>query len=206
MGRLKKNNRAFDTEQLLQTALTNRADLAAAMKNTEVAQKALKVIKRERSPDIDLAVGYNFNTEVRNEIAPAPKFNGITVGLSVSLKFSNLNRGAVKAAEYRMQQAEINYRQAELEVQTSVMQSLRRYLSLQEQVKQYDESLLGNAKLVIEGKIYSYDRGETSLLEVLDAQRTYDELRASYIETLFSCAAALIELERNAGIWNIVIE
>ncbi|KAA6325643.1 Cobalt-zinc-cadmium resistance protein CzcC [termite gut metagenome] len=206
VGRLKMNNRAFDTGQLLQTALTNRSDLAAAMKNTEVAQKALKVVKRERNPDIDWAVGYNFNTEVRNEIAPAPKFNGITVGLSVPLKFSSLNRGAVRAAEYRMQQAEINYRQAELEVQTSVMQSLRRYLSLQEQVKQYDEGLLENAKLVIEGKIYSYDRGETSLLEVLDAQRTYDELHASYIETLFSCAAALIELERNAGIWDIIVE
>jgi cobalt-zinc-cadmium efflux system outer membrane protein len=105
-----------------------------------------------------------------------------------------------------MRQAEINYRQAELEVQTSVMQSLRRYLSLQEQVKQYDEGLLENAKLVIEGKIYSYDRGEISLLEVLDARRTYDELHASYIETLFSYAAALIELERNAGIWDIVVE
>ncbi|KAA6309794.1 Cobalt-zinc-cadmium resistance protein CzcC, partial [termite gut metagenome] len=191
---------------LLQTALTNRADLAAAMQNTEVAQKALKVVKRERKPDIDWAVGYNFNTEVRNEIAPAPKFNGITVGLSVPLKFSNLNRGAVRAAEYRMQQAEINYLQAELEVQTSVMQSLRRYVSLQEQVKQYDEGLLENATLVIQGKIYSYDRGEISLLEVLDARRTHDELHASYIETLFGCAAALIELERNAGIWDIVIE
>ncbi|KAA6324770.1 Cobalt-zinc-cadmium resistance protein CzcC [termite gut metagenome] len=206
VGKLKMNNRAFDTGHLLQTALTNRADLAAAMQNTDVAQKALKVVKRERKPDIDWAVGYNFNTEVRNEIAPAPKFNGITVGLSVPLKFSNLNRGAVRAAEYRMQQAEINYLQAELEVQTSVMQSLRRYVSLQEQVKQYDEGLLENAKLVIQGKIYSYDRGEISLLEVLDARRTHDELHASYIETLFGCAAALIELERNAGIWDIVIE
>ncbi|KAA6305952.1 Cobalt-zinc-cadmium resistance protein CzcC, partial [termite gut metagenome] len=55
VGKLKMNNRAFDTGELLQTALTNRADLAAAMQNTEVAQKALKVVKRERKPDIDWA-------------------------------------------------------------------------------------------------------------------------------------------------------
>lgn len=56
------------------------------------------------------------------------------------------------------------------------------------------------------GKIYSYDRGETSLLEVLNAQRTYDEVRILYIETLYNYAASLVELETSAGIWDIAVE
>lgn len=52
-------------------------------------------------------------------------------------------------------------------------------------------------------KIYSYNRGEVSLLEILNAQRTYDEVQAQYIETLFNYNAALVELERNCGIWDI---
>jgi cobalt-zinc-cadmium efflux system outer membrane protein len=142
---------------------------------------------------------------VRNEIAPAPKFNGITLGVTLPLKFSSFNKGAVQSAEFRIRQAEINYRQAELEVQSSVMQSFRQYSSLLEQIKQYDKELLQNARLIIDGKIYSYNRGETSLLEVLDAQRTYNELHTSYIETLYNCVASLIELERNAGIWDIMV-
>ena len=202
-GTLAIPERIFDTEELLQTALANRADLAAAMKNADVARKALIVSKRERNMDFDLALGYNYNTEVRNDIAPAPQFNGITLGVAIPLKFSNINKGSVLAAGQRAQQAELNYRQAELEVQTSVIQSLRQYKSMLEQVKNFENSLLQDAKSVIDGKIYSYERGETSLLEVLDAQRTYDDLQATYIETLYHCAAALVELERNAGIWDI---
>ncbi|MDR0699181.1 MAG: TolC family protein [Tannerella sp.] len=200
---LMKKERTFDSGKLLQTALENRADLAAAMKNVEVAGKTLKVTQRERNMDFDLVLGYNYNTEVRNEIAPAPRFNGVTVGISIPLKFSNTNKGAVQVAGFRKRQAELNYRQAELEVQTSVMQSLRLYLSSLEQVKRYEDGLLEDAQSVLEGKIYSYERGETSRLEALIAQQTYDELRAAYIEALFNSVAALIDLERNAGIWDI---
>ena len=201
-GTLTMFERIFNTEELLQTALNNRADLVAAMKNVDVARKALKVSKRERNMDFDLALGYNYNTEVRNEIAPAPKFNGVTLGVAVPLKISNINKGAVRAAEYRAQQAELNYQQAELEVQASVIQSLRKYKSMLEQVRNFENGLLRDAKSVIDGKIYSYERGETSLLEVLNAQRTYDEMQASYIETLYLQVESLVELERNAGIWG----
>ncbi|MDR3094833.1 MAG: TolC family protein [Bacteroidales bacterium] len=204
-GTLYLAERVFDADNLLTMALENRADLAAALKNADVARKALTVAQRERGTDFDLAVGYNYNTEVRNEIAPAPKFNGITVGISIPLKLSNLNRGALHTAELQAQQAEINYRQAELEVQNSVMQSVRKYLSLSEQVGRYNNGLLANAQSVVDGKMYAYDRGETSLLEVLNARRTYDDLRTTYIETLYNQAAALVELERNVGIWDITL-
>ena len=202
-GSLRLSERIFHTEDLLQTALHNRADLAAAMKNIDVARKALKVAKRERNMEFDLALGYNHNTEVRNEMAPAPMFNGVTLGVAIPLKFSNMNRGAVHAAGHRAQQAELNYQQAELEVQASVIQSLRKYKAALEQVQSFDNGLLQDAKSVMEGKIYSYERGESSLLEVLDAQRTHDELQAAYIEALYRCVVALVELERNSGVWDI---
>ena len=198
--------RNFNMEELLQTALHNRTDLAAAMKNTDVARKALKVAKAERNMDFDVALGYNYNTEVRNDIAPAPEFNGVTLGVAIPLMFSNFNKGTVLAAEHRAQQAELYYRQAELEVQTSVIQSLRKYTSMVEQVKNFDNGLLQSAKSVLDGKMYSYERGETSLLEVLNAQNTYHDLQTNYIETLYNCAVSLIELERNAGIWDIIVQ
>jgi cobalt-zinc-cadmium efflux system outer membrane protein len=86
------------------------------------------------------------------------------------------------------------------------MQSLRQYLSFLEQVKRYENGMLDKANSVLNGKIYSYERGETSRMEVLLAQQTYDELRTAYIETVFNSVAALIELEKSAGIWDITIE
>ncbi|MEG1622064.1 MAG: TolC family protein [Alistipes sp.] len=195
--------RHFSCGDLLSVALDNRSDLVAAMKNVSVAEKALKLAHRERNMDFDLTLGYNYNTEVRNTLAPAPKFSGVTIGLSIPLKFSNFNKGTIQAAEQRASQAENYYRQAQLEVQTEVFQNYQSYLSFCAQVAQFNQGMLDKAKAVIEGKIYSYNRGETSLLEVLNAQRTYNEVRAVYIETLFNHSVSLITLERSAGIWDI---
>ena len=129
----------------------------------------------------------------------------MTAGIAVPLKFSNFNKGTVRAARYREQQAEAQYKQALLQVQTEVMQAYRNYQSFAEQVNHYEDGLLRQAREVMDGKIYSYNRGEVSLLEVLDAQRTYDEVQAQYIETLFNYSSALVELERSTGIWDIEI-
>ena len=63
--------------------------------------------------------------------------------------------------------------------------------------------MLEEAKQVYEGIKYSYQRGASSLLEVLDAQRTYNETQQAYAETLFGYASALVELENAVGIWDI---
>lgn len=205
IGELDIAARNFSQAELLTLALDNRSDLMAALKNVDVAQKALKLTRRERNIDLDVALGYNYNTQVRNETAPAPRFSGITVGVSIPLKFSNLNKGELHSASYKVAQAESHYLQAVLEVQTQVVQNHNAYLSLSEQVKRFDSGMLDRASAVNSGKIYSYNRGQTSLLEVLDAQRTYNDIRALYIETLFNYASSLVTLEQSAGIWDITL-
>lgn len=202
-GELSTPSRNFDRAELIEMALTNRSDLVAALRNVDVAQKALKLTRRERNIDFDVALGYNYNTEVRNELAPAPRFNGITVGVGIPLKFSNLNRGAVQGASLQAVQAENHYRQAQLEVQTEVSQNYNAYVSVCSQLEQFKRGVLTEAQAVLEGKKYSYDRGETSLLEVLNAQRTYNEVRTQYIETLFNHCASLVILERSVGVLDV---
>ncbi|WP_288732353.1 TolC family protein [uncultured Parabacteroides sp.] len=200
---LRISPRDFVLADLISTASMNRADLVAAMKNKEVASRALKATRRERNTDVDLSIAVSKNARVHNEEAPAPPFTGVTAGIAIPLKFSNFNKGTVRAARFREQQAETQYQQALLQVQTEVMQAYRSYQSLTEQVSYYENGMLHAAREVIDGKIYSYNRGEVSLLEVLDAQRTYDDVQAQYIETLFNYSAALVELEKSAGVWDV---
>ena len=190
---------------LIAKAVENRSDLVAALRNTTVAKKAVKVARRENIPDIDVSLEIGRNYRVLNEEAPAPPFTGITAGIAFPLKLSALNRGAVNAARFREKQAEMQYSQARLQVQTEVMQAYHQYQSLAEQMKHYENGLLKQAQEVLDGKIYSYNRGEVSLLEVLNAQRTFDEVQAQYIETLFNYNAALVELEKAVGIWDITL-
>ena len=205
-GELQLLEQNFVLADLLNEALLQRADLVAALQDKEVAAKALKVARRERNTDVDLSVTVSRNARVHNEEAPAPPFTGVSAGIAIPLKLSNFNKGTVRAARFRAQQAELRYEEARLQVQTEVMQAFWTYELSRKQVAQYDNGLLRQAEAVMEGKRYSYQRGEASLIEVLDAQRTYDDVQAQYIETLFNYSSALVELERSAGQWNIQLQ
>ncbi len=202
-GELGDVERPFSLDHLMTYAVDNRADLVAALKNTEVARRAVTVARRDKLPDVDVSLSVSHNNRVRNEEAPAPNFNGITAGIAFPLKFSAFNKGTVQAAKFRAQQAEAQYNQARLQVQTEVVRAYQQFQSLSVQVKHYRNGMLSQAKEVLKGKVYSYNRGEVPLLEILNAQRTYDEVQAQYIETLYNYNVALAELERTAGIWDI---
>lgn len=75
--------------------------------------------------------------------------------------------------------------QAELKIRSEITQAWEYYMDYCRQVENYNNGLLENAENVRKGKIYSYQRGETSLLEVLNAQRTYNEIQTTYYETRF---------------------
>jgi len=192
--------REFILDSLIIAALNNRADLQAAMFNRDVSQKALRLTKKERNTDIDLKLGYE-EFYLSNGISP--NVSALTAGVSVPLKFSNLNRGEIKMAEYRIQQSEELFKLAELRIRTEIVQAWEMYRNYCIQVKNFNNGLLKNAEDVRKGKIYSYQRGETSLLEVLNAQRTFNDIQTAYYETRFNQAAALIELEKASGIWDI---
>jgi cobalt-zinc-cadmium efflux system outer membrane protein len=181
-------------------ALENRADLQAALLNKDIARKAVTLTRKERRGSIDLKIGYAnyFSTD-----GITPKTTGLTAGIGIPLKFSNINKGEITMAEIKVRQADEQYKQAELLIRTEIIQAWEMYQSYSKQVKNYNNGLLENAENVRRGKIYSYQRGETSLLEVLNAQRTYNDVQTTYYETVFNQAASLIELERAAGIWDI---
>lgn len=199
-GSLDFQKRNFQIENLIVTAQNNRADLMAALYNKEVSQKSLQLARKERSLDIDLNLGYGKNYPVPSGSATE---SAITGGLAIPLKFSNYYKGEIKMAQFQILQADNLYKQAELQIRSGIRQAFQQYDAYCKQSESFDNGLLEKAQKVRQGKIYSYNRGETSLLEVLNAQRIYNDTQSDYIETLYNRAAALVTLEKEAGIWDI---
>lgn len=202
-GDLHVGFRSFVLPVLMLEAQNNRADLQAALGSKDISHKVLQLAKANRVIDLGLSVGVEYNAEARNEMAPSPSFTAVQAGISIPLKFSNRRPGELRAAQYGILQAEKNYERVELTIKTEVRQAFYTYQAATKQVEQFNAGLLEDAKAILDGKIYSYQRGETSLLEVLDAQRTYNGVQQSFYQALYDYAAALVELERATGIWDI---
>jgi len=202
-GDLNAFNRDFSIDDLILQALNERADLLAARQNTEVTRSQISLEKANRVIDLGISAGAERHTEAINEIAPSPTVNAVKMGISIPLKFSNKRNAGVKIAEMASSQAEIEYKQTEQAIRAEVMQAYQQYVATQKQLRQFHNGMLAEAQTILEGIIYSYKRGESSILEVLNAQRTYNNVRKDYYQVLADNASALIELERKAGIWDI---
>lgn len=196
-------NRDFSIDDLILQALNERADLLAAKQNTEVAKSQINLEKANRVIDLGISAGAERHTEATNEIAPSPTVNAVKMGISIPLKFSNRRNAGLKIAEMVHSQAEVEYKQIEQGIKAEVMQAYQQYTATQKQLRQFHNGMLSEAQSILEGITYSYKRGESSILEVLNAQRTYNNVRKDYYQALADNAAALIELERKAGIWDI---
>jgi len=202
-GSLHLNKREFDLPMLIAMAQDNRANLQAALKYQEVSHNNLRLAKANRFIDLGLSVGGSYASEVRNEIAPAPAFRGITAGISIPLKFSNTNKGELRAAQSAVAQSERQYEAVELQISGEVAQAYYKYQFACRQAEQFDAGVLDDAEAILQKKVYGYTRGETNILEVLNAQRTYNEVQTSFYEALYNCSEALVELERACGMWDI---
>ena len=202
-GDLKSFQRDFDLIDLMEQALLNRTDYLTALQSKNVSQRLIELAKANRAIDLGISFGVEHSTEVRNLDAETPQFTQLRGGISIPLKFSNRLNNEVKIAQMQLKQSELQHKQIELEIKTQVRESYQLYESYKKQLKQFDVEMLKNADLILDAKKYSYKRGNSSLLEVLDAQRTYNEIQDQYLETLFNCASSLVELERAVGIWDI---
>lgn len=189
----------YQQEDLIELAEANRADLRAAELSHTLSQKNLKLVKASRAFELDLSVGYSYNTEVLNELAPAPMYHGLTVGVTIPLKFSSINKGEEKAARIGVAQSQRYYEEARLQVRTETARAYRSFLAADKVLSKYDMDMLQDARDIMESRKTGYLKGESSLVELLSAQQTYHDVMQSYIEAAVARYLCQAKLEQAIG-------
>lgn len=197
------NDKAYNLETLMGKALENRSDIVAARKETDVSKYLLKAAKVERIPEFDIFLGYGINAEVRNELAPAPKFGCFEVGVSFPIPLFNRNKGGISVAQSELKQSELRYIAAQNQVRNELIQAFNNFNHTTKKLNLFKAGLVKSAKDALDQKRGEYYRGEIHLIEVLDAQRSYDEILASFYSAIYDKSQALVALESAAGVWDI---
>lgn len=185
--------------EIIGLAESNRADLKAAELSRTLSENNLKLVRASRAFEMGINLGYSYNTEVRNEIAPAPRFNGLTVGVSIPLKFSRLNKGEVHAAQSEIRQSESFLEAARQKVRSEVIQAYNSLMAANAVKEQYNQSILEDAHSILESRKAGYMKGESSLIELLSAQQTYLDIMQAYTEACCDSFVCRAQLEQASG-------
>jgi cobalt-zinc-cadmium efflux system outer membrane protein len=191
-------------DSLARVAVASRPDVVAARRLLDAANAGVQVARGDRWSDIDLTAGTSYYTQGTNAIDPTPKFSSVNVGVSFPIPLSNFSHGELRAAQYSAKQAQKTEQSTEWKAVIDVRQAWSAYQAAIVQLAQYTGGVLLDAERVRRAKLYSYQHGSASLLDVLTAEQTANDVYVASYDAEQQYAHALINLGQSTGRWSLV--
>jgi outer membrane protein, heavy metal efflux system len=176
---------------LLALALEHRPDLQAAVATRESKEAVLSQAKRQRIPDIDLTGSYTSQWKNENVITPPT----VQFGLSSPLPIFYQQQGEVRRALADLSTASRQEAKVRAQVVSDVTQAYSAYHTASELVARMEGQLLARAKTARDLTQLMYQKGAASLLDFLDAERTYIAINLEYHQDLENYWAAVYQLQ-----------
>jgi cobalt-zinc-cadmium efflux system outer membrane protein len=183
---------ALDPERLTARARDARPDLAAARHATEAARAAVRVAEAQAVPDLTVGASYTRS----RAIAAGDNPDALAFTLALPLPLFHRNQGDIARARAEAERTQHAAAALEAQVRQEVLAAHARYAAAGEKVTRYEGGTLQRAERALSIAEKTWRAGDRSLLELLEAERTYIELRADYLDTLFELREARLQLER----------
>jgi cobalt-zinc-cadmium efflux system outer membrane protein len=195
--------RSFDVPSLVDKAIALRPDLRAAKRRVDAAERQIDLAKANRIIDVGVGASWQHNFAVNDNTTPLPSSDFLGLTASVPLPFSRLYHGELNTAYATQSQNVAMEKSAEIRVEAEVRAAVARYQAASARVQLYTEGVLADADKVLEKTLYNYTRGGATLVEVLIAQHTDNDVYLAYYDALSDVAHALVSLEEAIGIWDV---
>jgi cobalt-zinc-cadmium efflux system outer membrane protein len=180
---------------LVDRALAQRPDVLAAKQARWLSDAELARARREAYPDISLGVSYTHSEFTASGDNP----NTLGVGFSLPLPLFDRNQANIGRARVDQRRAQNQGLRLVLEVQHEVGEAFRRIAKAQTLLQVFEGGMLERADSALKGAEKSYRAGGISLLELLEAQRTYLQTRAEYLGAVHDYLQATIDLQHAVG-------
>jgi cobalt-zinc-cadmium efflux system outer membrane protein len=164
----------------LQQAAQTRPDLLAL--RTDQARSVADLRLEQAQGKVD----YTLGAEYRREQGVNGTGNMLGFFVSVPLPFSNRNQGEIARAEAEREKAGRSVRAGETAVAGEVAAAYQEFESARSLLADIEQDLLAPTREARASVTYVYQAGATSLLDVLDAQRAFNDT----MDTYYSAQAA----------------
>jgi cobalt-zinc-cadmium efflux system outer membrane protein len=174
-------------------ALQNRPDLRAAQQGVTAANSQYELQRAIGKPDVTVQGNYSHVNAI----------NAATVYGSIPLPIFNRNQGEIARAHFAITQALEQEKAANGQALTDVRDAYEGLRTNDKVVVLYRSGYLDVAQKDRDISEYAYKRGAASLLDFLDAERSYRATQLAYRQAIASYLLALEQLREAVGVRNL---
>ncbi|MDN4053040.1 TolC family protein [Massilia sp. YIM B02763] len=178
-------------DALLRRGLDAAADVRRAQGRLAVQRAQADVERAARIPDLTLSVGSQRDDQAGRHQA--------VVGIAVPLPLFDRNGGRLAAARERGARAEAELEAARDAARAELGTAHARYRQARAEAQLLERDVVPEARSVYELTLKGFEYGKFGFLDVLDAQRTWFQVRSRSWQALRDAWRARAELERLAG-------
>ncbi|HEV2112610.1 MAG TPA: TolC family protein [Terriglobales bacterium] len=176
-------------EDLQARALQTRPDLRAAQQSVTASKSQYELARANGKRDLTSTFQYSH-------------VSGLNTGdllFSMEIPIFDRNQGEIARTRYAITQAEETEREASETVMTDIRNAYEATKSNQQIVDLYVNGYVKQAQDSRDISAYAYQRGAASLLDFLDAERSYRASQLGYRQALASYMQSLEQLRQAVG-------
>jgi cobalt-zinc-cadmium efflux system outer membrane protein len=178
-------------DALKQDALASRPDLQSAEASLKMANDDVALAISNRASDVNGNVNYS-----RNAIGPD---SVLGVGAAFDLKVHDKNQGNIAHAQVAVDQAKETEAATRTQVLTDVAGAFAQYQTNDKVLTLFESGYLDQAKESLDIATYVFQRGAGSLLDLLNAERTYRSTELSYRQALAAYVTSVFQINFVVG-------
>lgn len=161
-------------DALKQDAIESRPDLQAAQSGVKLARDSVTLAYGNRARDVTGEVEFDRDGPI----------SALGFGFSFELPFHDRNQGNIARSQVALKQAGEQAEAARAAVLTDVANAWSQYESGRKIVSLYQGGYLQKAKDSLDISTYVYEHGNGTLLDLLDAERTYRATALAFRQAL----------------------
>jgi cobalt-zinc-cadmium efflux system outer membrane protein len=180
-------------EDMQLKALQNRPDLRAAQQGVTAANSQYQLQRAIAKQDVTAQANYSHVNGI----------NAATIYGSIPLPIFNRNQGEIARTRYAITQAEEQEKATNGQALTDVRDAFESLHTNDRVVTLFRSGYLDIAQKDRDIAEYAYKRGAASLLDFLDAERSYRATQLAYRQALASYLLALEQLREAVGVRNL---
>jgi cobalt-zinc-cadmium efflux system outer membrane protein len=191
-GSLSDHVQPITYEQALAIATTSNVDLIGLDRQMAIEARRLELFRAERTPTPVFTAGGLFNN-------PGEFSTGARVALSVGVPIFSRNQGEITGSIAATAQLRTKREAALRTIENAVYGTIARIDAERRQVDAYEQRLVPTATDLEVLAEESYRAGRSSVLSLLDAQRSLRDLRREALQAALDLQISMAELEEILG-------